>query len=136
MGMPASSWTYIRNVSYDTIRQGLVTARPVAEAHCRICIVNSSLLALPSTANALIASGPSHFVNSFAQFFTNEDGQATTHFWIVPFPASGDCFSSVHMSAMHCNVLPRPISSAMMHPCAFSSISPVVHRYMNLTPST
>ena len=53
------------------------------------------------------------------------------HFSIVGLRGVGDCFNSVHMSAMHCSVLPKPISSAMMLPYASSWISPVAHRYKN-----
>lgn len=41
--------------------------------------------------------------SSLAQFLTRLEGQAITHFWIVDFPASGDCFSKVHMRVMHCS---------------------------------
>lgn len=49
--------------------------------------------------------------------------------------ARGPCLSRVHMSVMHCSVLPKPISSAMIHPHAFSIRTPVTHSYMNCTPS-
>ena len=39
--------------------------------------------------------------SSFAQFLTRLEGHAMTHFWMVDFPASDDCFKSVHMSVMH-----------------------------------
>ena len=52
--------------------------------------------------------------NSFAQLRTRLLGHAIMHFSMVGFPARGDCFKSVNMSAIHCSVLPRPISSAMI----------------------
>src|SRR4051812_10841284 len=104
--------------------------------------MSSSLDAFPSIAKGLIASGPSHLTSSLAQFLTRLDGHAITHFCIVDLPASGDCFNKVHINVMHCSctrqrgqaievkseltVLPRPISSAMIQPLAFSSINPVV----------
>ena len=54
-------------------------------------------------------------LSSLAQFLTKLLGQAMMHLSIVGFPACGDCLRRVHINAMHCNVFPRPISSAMIH---------------------
>ena len=39
--------------------------------------------------------------------------------------------SKVQSKAIHCRVLPRPISSAIIHPYWFSMSIPVVHLYKN-----
>jgi hypothetical protein len=44
------------------------------------------------------------------------------------------CLSKVQMSVMACRVFPRPISSAKMHPRP-GPFKPIVHSYMNFTPS-
>ena len=80
---------------------GRVTALPLAIHHCFSCWVSSVFVAFPSMANGVTASFPSHLTSSFAQFLTKLEGQAMTHFWIVGFPASGDCLSKVHMSVIH-----------------------------------
>ncbi len=120
IGVLLSSSTFSRNVSYETMRTGLTTARPLAIDHCFSCETSSAFEALPSMAKGLIASFPSHLTvhsqsenitldpsvdvpSSFAQFLTRLDGQAITHFCIVDLPASGDCLSKVHINAIHCS---------------------------------
>lgn len=64
---------------------------------------------------AISVSQMCNLLSSFAQFFTKLLGQAIMHLSMVGFPERGDCFRRVHMSAMHCRVFPKPISSAMIH---------------------
>lgn len=61
IGLSFNASTYIRRVSYETMRTGRTTARPDAMAHCFIWEVSSAFEALPSIANGVIASFPSHF---------------------------------------------------------------------------
>lgn len=98
--MLLSSSTFSRRVSYETMRTGRTTARPLAMLHCLSCEVSSALEAFPSTAKGVTASFPSHLTadevrnvmlevviqirweipSSFAQLRTKLDGQAITHF--------------------------------------------------------
>jgi hypothetical protein len=132
-------------ISNEANIPGCVTFRPHAAAHWATFSCNTVLPPLPSIANGVIESLPSHLSNdrnmfsrlmgnsgmnppsSFAQFLTKLEGQAMTHFSIEGLPGWGDCLSNVHRRAMHCSVFPRPISSAMIHPYWFSMSIPVEH---------
>ncbi|EZA62788.1 hypothetical protein X777_07604 [Ooceraea biroi] len=65
----------------------------------------------PSMARALTLL-PSHLLISLYQFFTRELGATMIAFSMNALP----CFNNVHNRVIHCNVLPRPISSAMIQP--------------------
>ena len=113
---------------------GWVTFLPLAATQRATFSRSSAFPPFPSTARGVMASLPSHFAksknnqhsvldryndnlpNSFAQFLTRLDGQAMMDLSMVGFPGCGDCLRSVQSKAIHCSVLPSPISSAMMQP--------------------
>lgn len=86
----------------------------------------------PSMARGWILP-PSHFPTSLYQFFTRLEGDTTTALSISGLQ-SGLWRKSVHISVMHCSVLPRPISSAMMQPWLPGMRRLVTHSHRNLTP--
>lgn len=76
---------------------------------------------------------PSHFSTSLYQFLTRLEGDTTTAFSISGLQ-SGLCRRSVHMSVMHCRVLPSPISSAMIQPWLPGIRRLVTQSQRNFTP--
>lgn len=69
---------YALKVSYDMIRTELTTVLPFADVNLSISFVVCSFVPLLSQTNGEIRSFPSHFINSFAQFLTSDEGQAMT----------------------------------------------------------
>ena len=78
----------------------------------------------------------SHLIHSSSQFATSEVGQ-TMSARLATGPPSRvmPCLSKVQRSVMPCKVLPRPMSSARMHPCPSNPRSPMTHSNTNFTPS-
>lgn len=91
-----------------------------------------SSLEPPSMARGWILP-PSHFPTSLYQFFTRLEGDTTTALSISGLH-SGLWRKSVHINVMHCSVLPRPISSAMMQPWLPGMRRLVTHSHRNFTP--
>lgn len=91
-----------------------------------------SSLEPPSMARGWILP-PSHFPTSLYQFLTRLEGDTTTALSISGLQ-SGLWRRSVHISVMHCSVLPRPISSAMMQPWLPGMRRLVTHSHRNFTP--
>ncbi|KAH3681718.1 hypothetical protein WICPIJ_007320 [Wickerhamomyces pijperi] len=128
--------TFLLRVSYEMINTGLTTFLPLARDHCCKALTTSfGFVVLPSIAKGVTAPSPSHLTNSLAQFLTKEEGHTTMALSMDFFPL-GPCLSKVHIKAIHCKVLPNPISSAMIQPLARGSTNPDTQRYKNLTPST
>lgn len=80
---------------------GVTTFFPFETHHCRTIGTKSPAAVLPSIASGDTAPSPNHLTNSLAQFRTREDGQTTMTLSIAPFPARGDCLSSVQSRVMH-----------------------------------
>lgn len=80
-----------------------------------------------------VTRAPSHLATSLYQLRTRLEGDTTMALSISGL-ASALWRSSVHTSAMHCRVLPRPISSAMMQPKDSGMRRPVTQSHRNLTP--
>lgn len=76
---------------------------------------------------------PSHFPTSLYQFFTRLEGDTTIALSISGLHSGLWC-KSVHINVMHCSVLPRPISSAMMQPWLPGIRRLVTHSHRNFTP--
>lgn len=91
-----------------------------------------SSLEPPSMASGWILP-PSHFSTSLYQFLTRLEGDTTMAFSISGLQ-SGLCRRSVHMSVMHCRVLPSPISSAMIQPWLPGIRRLVTQSQRNFTP--
>ena len=96
-----------------------------------------SFLSISSFEPPSMATGvtrpPSHLPTSLYQLRTRLEGETTMALSISGLQ-SGLWRSSVHRRAMHCSVLPSPISSAMMQPKESGMRLPVTQSHRNFTP--
>ena len=77
----------------------------------------------------------SHLMHSSSQLLTSEVGQTMRALLAMgPSPVM-PCLSRVQRSVIPWRVLPRPMSSARMHPLPSNPRRPMTHSNMNLTPS-
>mmetsp|Transcript_9754 Transcript_9754/g.59246 ORF Transcript_9754/g.59246 Transcript_9754/m.59246 type:complete len:239 (-) Transcript_9754:303-1019(-) len=79
-------------------------------------------------------SSPNHLRHSLAQLLHKEEGHTIIARRMAGFPL-GPPLSMVWIRDRAWRVFPRPISSARMHPLMDAFFSPMVHWYMNATPS-
>mmetsp|Transcript_88225 Transcript_88225/g.189336 ORF Transcript_88225/g.189336 Transcript_88225/m.189336 type:complete len:200 (-) Transcript_88225:137-736(-) len=91
--------------------------------------------ACPVAATAVTLHLPfNHLVNSPCQFFTREAGQTTKAFRHAGFPLGPPCVRRVQIIATDWRVLPRPMSSAKMHPQPSNVLIPMRQSKRNCTP--